>query len=169
MIAAKSVFRGKLLNVATARVRLPNGFRVSLEIVRHPGAVLIVPMLSAEKIVILRQFRPVIGRYLYELPAGTLDPRETPLVCARRELVEETGYAARRMKKIGLIYPVPGYSTEKITIFQARGLSVVPQLRQQDEVLRPEVITLPEARLLFKSGRLSDAKSICALAMCGWL
>ncbi len=169
MTALKTVFKGRLLKVATATIRLPNGHTASFEIVQHPGAVLIVPFLDKDTIVLLRQFRPVIGKYLYELPAGTLDPGERPVVCAKRELIEETGYAAGRMRMIGAIYPVPGYSTEKITIFRACDLSKTVRDVQKDEVIRFQAIRREKIRRLFAHGKIPDAKTVCALSMCGWL
>jgi len=165
----KTLYKGKLVNLAKRRVRLPNANIVELEIVKHPGAALIVPFLSKDKIIALKQFRPVINSYIYELPAGTLKEKERPIDCARREVAEETGYRAAKVTKLGAIYPVPGYSTEKIFIFKAERLSREEMRTEADEVLKPCIITKPMAKRLFKSGRLVDAKTICGLAMCGWL
>lgn len=165
----KSVFKGKLLKVFVKKVRLPNGYLATFEIIRHPGAALIVPMLSKDKLIMLRQLRPVIGSYIYELPAGTIDEGESPLECARREIVEETGYSAKKMERLGSIYPVPGYSTEKIVIYKAEGLKSRHRHAEKDEVIRLKVLTRSAIRRLFKSGRIVDAKTIAALAFCGWL
>lgn len=141
----------------------------AIPVIKHPGAALIVPFFAANKIVMLRQLRPVIKKYLYELPAGTREEGEVPLSCARRELMEETGYSAGSFIKLGYVYPVPGYSTEKITIYQARGLKHFGKRLEDDEVIRQGVLGKGEVRRLFRAGKINDAKTICALSMCGWL
>src|ERR1700690_4484879 len=98
-------------------VKLPNGRTVRITYIDHPGAVIIDPFLNKDTIVMMRQFRPALNKYIYELPAGTLDPDESNAVCARRELLEETGFKPKKLTKLGSIYPVPGYSTEIIHIF----------------------------------------------------
>ena len=166
-MGTRVVFRGRLLTILTKRVRLPNGYDVTLEIVRHAGAALIIPFLTKDKVLFLRQFRPVINSYLYELPAGTRDAGESPRECARREVLEETGYAARTLTKLGQIFPVPGYSTEKITIFKAQRLRRAAMNAEKDEVIRCSAKTRAEVRRLFRRGEIVDAKTIAALAMCG--
>lgn len=169
MAGSKTVFKGKLLTVEIKETRLPNGHSVNLEIVKHPGAVLLIPVLTKNKIIFLKQFRPVVQSYIYELPAGTLEGHESLIRCARREIAEETGYSARKFTRLGSIFPVPGYSTEKITIFKAEGLRKGKRLCQDDEIIHAFVVTREKVRQLFKSGKIVDAKTICALAMCGWL
>ncbi len=170
-MARKMIFNGKVIKVVAETRRLPNNCTVRLEVVEHRGAALILPLLAKDKVIVLKQFRPVINRYIYELPAGTLEVGETPYQCARREIKEETGYQAARLERLGAIYPVPGYSTEKIHIFKATGLTrpKVKALLDQDEILYPEVFTRKQVQDFFLRGRIVDAKSICAFAMCGWL
>ena len=165
----KQVFKGRLLNVFVQKVRLPHGYVATFETIKHPGAALIVPFLSKDKIIMLRQLRPVIKSYIYELPAGTLNKGESPLSCARREIIEETGYAAKKFTLLGKIYPVPGYSTEKILIYRAEGL--VKKIRgvELDEVIESRAFSRAEVRRLFRSGSIVDAKTICAFTFCGWL
>lgn len=163
------MFKGKLLKVSRKKVVLPNGNKVELEVIDHPGAALVVPFISKDKIILIRQFRPVIDSYLYELSAGTLNINENVLVCAKRELKEETGYSCAKIQKIGYIYPVPGYSTEKIVIFKAQGLKKIEHKNEPDEVISIEIKNKAEIKKLFKSGKIVDAKTICALTMCGWL
>ncbi|MFH1189738.1 MAG: NUDIX hydrolase [Candidatus Omnitrophota bacterium] len=165
----KTVYKGKLLKVLVKKVRLPHGYVATYEMVRHPGAALIVPFAAPGKIIMLRQLRPVIGKYIYELPAGTLDKGENPLSCAKREIVEETGYKARRFRLLGFVYPVSGYSTEKIFIYRADGLEEARRLPEKDEVIESRAMSKGEVVKLFKSGRIVDAKTIAALAFCGWL
>lgn len=165
----KSVYKGKLINLAIKKVRLPNGYLACLEIIKHAGAALIIPFLTEEKIILLRQFRPVINSYLYEFPAGTLKRGELPLSCARREILEETGYTAKKLTFLGKIYPVPGYSTEKIFIYKAQKLKKQLRCTEEDEIIESLVVTKARLRKLFKSGKIVDAKTICALSMCGLL
>ena len=166
----KKVFDGKLLKVHVMKRRLPHGYRATYEVIKHPGAALVVPFLARDRVIMLRQLRPVIGKYIYEFVAGTLDKGEKPLACARREIVEETGYRARRFVYLGKIHPVPGYSTETIFLYKATGLTKVdghtPEL---DEVIETHIMTRSQVRRLFRSGKLTDAKTIAALAMCHWL
>jgi ADP-ribose pyrophosphatase len=157
------------LKVCRKRILLPNGFRIRLDMIEHPGAILVVPFLSRDKIVLLRQFRPVINKYIFELPAGTLEDDESAVACARREMIEETGYKAEKLMRLGCIYPVPGYSTEKIFIYKAEGLKRVGSNIQKDEVIRARITTRKEVCSFFNSGRIIDAKTICAFAFCGWL
>lgn len=165
----KSVFKGKLLKVFVKRIRLPNGYLATFEIIKHPGAALIIPFLSKNRLIMLCQLRPVVGSYIYELPAGTIDAGESPLECARREIVEETGYSAKKMERLGFIYPVPGYSTEKIVIYRADGLSPRVRHAEKDEIIELKVLTKAAVRRLFKSGKIVDAKTIAALAFCGFI
>ena len=148
---------------------LPNGKRTRLQLIEHPGAVLIVPLLSKDKILMLRQYRPAIGQYLLEFPAGTLERGERVAMCARRELIEETGFRAGTLKRLGKIYPVPGYSTEIITIFRAEKLTPAYAPGDADEIIQPRVMTRAQVRRLFGSGQIQDAKTIAALAMGKWL
>lgn len=161
----KKVFEGKLLNLYLKRQKFPNGYVADLEVIKHPGAVLIVPFLAKDKIVMIRQYRPVIDSYIWELPAGTLNKGENTLSCAKRELIEEIGYSAKNWKKIGHIYPAPGYTTEDILIFQAKALKKVKRKCEVDEVIHPKVFLKKDIVKLFKSGRIVDAKTICALSM----
>jgi len=117
----------------------------------------------------MRQFRPALKKYIYELPAGTLDPGESTARCARRELLEETGYRSKKLTQLGAIYPVPGYSTEVIYIFKAGQLTLTQAQPEEYEVIEIMPMTKQKVRQLFRQGKLMDAKSICTLAFCGWL
>jgi len=157
------------LNIKKRTTALPNGHTINLELVDHPGAVLIVPFLTKDKVILLRQFRPVISSYIFELPAGTLEKGEQPLACARREIIEETGYSAKKFTRLGIIFPVPGYSTEKITMYKAEELTERGAACEADEVIETLVVTKKIVRNLFAAGKIIDAKTICAFAHCGWL
>ena len=163
------VYRGKLLRIMRGKKRLPNGRLMDLEKIEHPGAACIIPFVSKNKVIMLRQYRPAIGTYLYEFPAGTLEKGERPSSCARREVVEETGYRARVIKRIGKIHPVPGYSTEVIYFYTAEKLSKASCCFDPDEVITHRIYDRAAIRTLFKKGKIIDAKTICALTFCGWL
>jgi len=163
------LIKRKKFEMITQIKTLPNGNRVRLDMIIHPGAALIIPFLKADRLIMLRQWRPVIRQYLLELPAGTLDHQEPALTCAKRELMEETGYAAKRMTKLGKIHPVPGYSTEIIHIYKAEGLQLRESCPEPDEILQTKILFRADVKKLFASGRITDGKTICALAMCGWV
>jgi len=162
-------FNGKLIKVSERPTILPNGYKVILEVVEHPGAVLIVPFIDNNRMVLIKQYRPLIGQYIYELPAGTLAPAEKHIVCARRELLEETGYRARKITRLGQIYPACGYVTERIVLYKAEGLKKEEVAPEQDEIISLCVMTKAQIKKLFRSGKIIDAKTICALAYCGWV
>ncbi|MBF0571676.1 MAG: NUDIX hydrolase [Candidatus Omnitrophica bacterium] len=150
-------------------VKLPNGRTTRITIINHPGAVIIVPFLNKDTVVMLRQFRPALKKYIYELPAGTFDPHESMAVCARRELLEETGLKAQKLTKLGFIYPVPGYSTEVIHIYKAEQLTLTLGQPEEYEVIETMPMTRSKIRGLMTQGKLVDAKSICAFVFSGWL
>ena len=159
------IHRGRVFELAVERVRLPDDREVRLDVLRHPGAAAIVPLTDAGEILLLRQFRHAAGGYLWEIPAGTLERDEQPRACAERELVEEAGMRAREMIALGEIVPVPGYSTERIHLFLARGLSPADQKLDDDELIA-EVRPIPVAEALrwLADGTLVDAKSAVAIA-----
>lgn len=163
------LIKRKKFEMTSKVMSLPNGNKVRLDMIIHPGAALIVPFLSADRVIMLRQWRPVLNQYLLELPAGTIDPGESVLSCVKRELTEETGYRARSITRLGKIHPVPGYSNEVIYIYKAEGLVFADGQAEPDEVLERKVVSKSEVRTLFRSGRITDGKTISALAMCGWL
>lgn len=165
----KKIYSGRLIEVELQRRCLPNGYKAALEVIKHPGAALIVPFIGNNRIIMLKQYRPVINSYIYELPAGTLDRNEKPSECAKREIIEETSYKAGSIKRLGAIYPAPGYTTEKIVIFKAEKLQKVNAPCEADEIIKTHIFTKTEVKKLFKKGQIVDAKTICALSLCGWL
>jgi ADP-ribose pyrophosphatase len=154
------LLRGNFLHVVRDTVRLPDGKTTTREYVRHPGAVVVVPLLDDGRLVLERQFRYPVGRVITEFPAGKLDAGEDPLACARRELLEETGYSAREWAYAGLMHLAVGYSDESILIYFARGLTLShPQLDEGEFV---EVITATPQQFLHwcRDGTVTDAKSL---------
>ncbi len=162
-------FKKKNVFLVSRNMTLPNGLKITKDLVIHPGAALIVPFLTHDKIIIIRQFRSTLKKYLYEFPAGTLELNEKPSACARREIMEEAGYRAGKLTRVGLIYPVPGYSDEVIYIFKAEKLSVQKEQGDADEVIEPIIVNRSQLKNLFQSGKIVDAKTIAGLAFCGLL
>jgi ADP-ribose pyrophosphatase len=154
---------GFRLDVSRERVTLPNGREVELDIVRHPGASAVVPFVSDDEVLLIRQFRHAAGGTILEVPAGKLDPGDTPEACARRELEEEAGRRAGRLEKLGRIFTTPGFTDEVIHLFAAYDLAPVPRRPQDDEVIEVVPMRFTDALELVWRGELSDAKSALAL------
>jgi ADP-ribose pyrophosphatase len=162
-IHTQNVYKGRLLRLHVDRVKLPNGRETTREIVEHPGAVAIVPVLDNGKLLVVKQYRTAAGRRLMEIPAGTLEVGEAPLACARRELNEEAGYAAGRLRKLFSCYLAPGYSTEKIHFFLASQLVPTSGRQAKDESIIVQAMDLREALKAIERGKIQDAKTISAL------
>lgn len=162
-IRGEWVFRGKLLHVRRDLVRLPDGVNTEREYIEHPGAVMVVPLLDNEELVMERQYRYPLRRDVLELPAGKIDAGEATLDCGKRELLEETGYVASSWRYLGTTHPVVGYSDERIEIFLAQGLTRQAAKLDHDEHL--EVFRLPLAAALdwVREGRITDAKTVIGL------
>jgi ADP-ribose pyrophosphatase len=162
-LASEAVFDGVLLKARRDRVRLPDGNTAVRECIRHPGAVLILAQRHDGRIPFVRQFRYPVGHALLELPAGRIDPGEALEDCARRELREETGYEAREWLRLGMVHPCVGYSDERIEIFLARGLIERGARPDADEFLEILHLSPDEAEQAARDGRITDAKTVCAL------
>ena len=168
VIDRQAVFRGRAVDVYVDRIEYPNGSISEREIVTHPGAVAIVPRLSSGRILLVRQERPAAGRSLWEIPAGTLEPEEAPLDCARRELAEETGYEADSWREVITFYTTPGFSNERITLFFAEDLREVGR-PDPDEIAECKSFSRAELAGMIDRGDLSDAKTILGLLSRGLL
>ncbi|MCU0920092.1 MAG: NUDIX hydrolase [Burkholderiaceae bacterium] len=155
--------QGHFLELRRDDVRLPDGSRATREYVVHPGAVAIVPLLDDGRLVLERQYRYPVGRVLLEFPAGKIDPGEDTLACARRELLEETGYHARHWARAGLVHNAAAYSTEGIEIWFARGLSAGTQRLDVGEFLELRLMTEGELEQCAASGQLTDVKTLIGL------
>ena len=157
------IFRGRIISVRQDEVTLPNGGRVTLDVVHHPGAAAIVAVDADDTVALLRQFRHAVGGYIWEVPAGTLGDGEAPADCARRELEEETGLVAAQWTPLGSIITTPGFCDERIHLFLARDLRTTAAALEDDEVLTVSRVPLARALEMIVGGEIEDAKSIAAL------
>jgi ADP-ribose pyrophosphatase len=158
-------YAGRAFRVFSENITLPSGVTTELDVIRHPGAAAIVPMVDSETVVLIRQYRHPVGGHIWEIPAGTLEPGEDPLDCARRELTEETGFSADSFEKIGEIVPVPGYSDERIHLFVASGLSSGTQQLDEGEWLEVHQFPFSEAIGMVQKGKIQDGKTITGLIL----
>ncbi len=161
-VQTKTLYQGRVFNLRQDHVRLPNGVISPLDILEHNGAVVVVPLDSAGRFLMVRQYRHAARTELLEFPAGTLEPAEDPEDCARRELQEETGMAARSMEKVGGFFLAPGYSTEYLHIFIARDLHSAPLAGDEDEWLSPVRVPVDEFSRLAHGRKIEDAKTLAA-------
>jgi ADP-ribose pyrophosphatase len=159
----RSHYQGALFSFASEDVTLPNGSRAEMAIVRHPGSTAVVPLLDRHTVVMELQYRHAVGEYLLEIPAGTMEPGELPLACAKRELEEETGFMASEMIELGRVHIIPAYSDEVIHLYIARDLVPSSQNLDKDEII--EIVNYPLARTLqmIEDGRITDALTILSL------
>jgi ADP-ribose pyrophosphatase len=160
-----TIYRGRVFELTAEDITLPNGTHMTIDIIRHPGASAIVPVLDSGNVVLLRQYRHAVGGDIWEIPAGTFDGREDPLICAKRELTEETGYTAGSWTRLGEIIPVPGYSDERIHLYLASGLTMTSQNLDLDEVIQVHDIRFQTAMDMVSSGEIQDAKTIAGLCL----
>ncbi len=162
----RRVYEGKLLRVFEDTVRLPEGREARREVVEHVGAVTVVASADDDRVVLVRQWRHAAGRALWELPAGTREPDEDPAATARRELTEETGYAATEWRELGHGPVSPGYSSEEIWFFEAKGLSAGESTPDADELLDVELFDAPQLTAMARAGEI-DLKTLAGLALAG--
>lgn len=165
VIEQQTVLESKSFAVSRERVHLPNGHETTIDVIRHPGACAIVAMLDDDHVVLLHQYRHAIGQWQLEVPAGKFDPGESPEQCAARELEEETGFRTETLESLGMIWPTPGFSDEKIYLFLCSDLQSGTQRLEPNEVV--EVVSMPftEALAAVSTGEIQDAKTIAALTL----
>ncbi|MFA6600695.1 MAG: NUDIX hydrolase [Candidatus Omnitrophota bacterium] len=159
----KKIHRAQSFEVVSDRVLWPNGKILKRDLVLHGGISVILPLLDENQMVLVRQYRYGADQMLWELPAGTIARRETPLQCARREIVEEVGYRAGQWKKIADIYTSPGYNTEKVFCFLAQKLTPAVPHPEDDEILTVKVFSCDQVRKMVQRRVIRDAKSLLAL------
>ena len=165
-----NIHQGKVYSLIRENVTLDNGITTDMEFIDHPGATAIIPLLNKTRIVLLNQYRHALRKYIWEIPAGTFDPRESAINCAKRELIEETGFSAGQWHRIGEITPVPGYSDECIHIFLAGELQPADRHLDKDEIIQVHEVEYEEAFHMIRRGDIQDAKTIAGLFMAfDWL
>ncbi len=161
----ETIYQARVFRLCRETVKLPNGVSATLDIIHHPGSSAIVPLLPDGRVVMTRQYRQPLRDFLWEIPAGTLNPGEDPLECAKRELVEEVGYQARQLAKLAEIITAPGYCDERVHIYLATELEPASQNLDSDEVLEVAHVPLDETLLMIRDGRIRDAMTIVGLLL----
>ncbi|HXW94892.1 MAG TPA: NUDIX hydrolase [Nitrososphaerales archaeon] len=164
ILSSNILYSGRAVRLRVDRVKLPSGRETSREIIEHPGSVGILPLPTGNTILLIRQYRHAVGGTIWEIPAGTMEPGETPRECAGRELEEETGYRAGSLRPLFDCYAAPGYSMELMHVFLARGLKPTEQRPEEDEIISVEPVDGEKAFRMIRSGQIRDAKTICALS-----
>ncbi|MFQ5549936.1 MAG: NUDIX hydrolase [Gemmatimonadales bacterium] len=168
-VGIRRAYSGRYINVDVATVRLPKGADAEFEIIRHPGASAVVPLLSGSErdpgVLLLRQYRFAAGGTIWEIPAGVLEPGETPEDCARRELKEETGATADHFDLLVTIFTTPGFTDEKIHLYVASGITPGACSHQTDENIEVEERPMSQVLEMIQDGTIRDGKSIAALLM----
>ena len=167
-LKSNRVYTGRIVSLDIDTVRYPDGSVGELEMIRHPGASAVVPFLSDPsgddpQVLLIRQYRYAADGYLYEVPAGRLDPGEDPTVCARRELKEETGCTASQIDYLTTIFTTPGFTDEKIHLFMATGLTAGETKHEADEFLELQPMLLSKALGMIETGEIQDGKTVISL------
>ena len=168
MLGSRELYHGKIITLNRDTVRLPDGNVMDMDIARHSGASAIVPFLSGPmgdepQVLLIRQYRFAAGGYIYEIPAGRLEPDEAPIDCAKRELKEETGCTADHIEPLTTILTTPGFTDEVIHIFMATGLTLGQHDREADEFVEVVIMRLSEALERISDGEITDAKTVLSL------
>ena len=168
LLATERRYTGRIIHLDVDTVGFPDGSRGQLEMIRHPGAAAVVPFVDPldhpdPQVLLLRQFRHAANGYLWEVPAGRLDPGETPEGCARRELREEAGREAGSLRKLTAIYTTPGFTDEVIHLFAAQELAATETAREADEFMEVHALRWSEVGKLVASGAVQDGKTLVTL------
>lgn len=162
-LSSETVYRGRVVGLKVDRVVEPGNVEATREVVCHPGSVVVLPLLDDGRVLLVRQFRYATGKSLWELVAGGLKPGERPGAAARRELLEETGYVARRLRRLFSFYPSPGFLNERMVLVEARGLTSGKAQPEADERIRVGRFTRTQLGHMLRLNRFQDAKTLVGL------
>ena len=166
LLSSRIVYRGPVFSVATDYVQEPGGVRARRDVIRHSGSVVVLAVDDSTKpprVLLERQYRHAANDYLWELPAGRIDPGEEELTAAKRELLEETGYAAKKWRRILKFYASPGFVAETMAVFLATGLKAGIAQPEEDEIIYKRMVRLPQAVRMAVNGTIKDAKTISSV------
>jgi ADP-ribose pyrophosphatase len=163
------VFEGKVFDVDRDRVRMPHGREVTVDVIRHVPSAVLLPVPEPGRVILIRQYRYAINRWLWELPAGSVDDGETPEQAARRECHEEIGQVPDTIVRLGSMFPTPGYCDEEMFFFRVSGLTVPAEAAEldEDEDIEVHVFTLKEVREMVRRGEITDMKTVIGLSLLG--
>ncbi|SDZ82839.1 ADP-ribose pyrophosphatase [Desulfuromusa kysingii] len=162
-ITEEIIYQGRILDLVSEVHLMPNNSESRFEIIKHPGGAAALPILADGRLLLIRQYRPAVEDYVYEIPAGRLEIGETPSDCIARELEEEIGYRPKKLESLGYVYSSVGFCTEKIFIFIATELEQTQTALEPDEFIEPWIVTLDKALEMISAGTITDAKTQLAL------
>ena len=167
VLSHERVYTGNVFAIDRDRVRMTNGREVAVDVVRHPKSVVLLPVPEPGHVILVHQFRYPVNRWLWELPAGSVDAGETPEAAAHRECHEETGLVPDTIVRLGGLYPTPGYCDEEMLFFRLSGLTTPQEAAapDEDEDIEPRVFRLADARDMIRRGEITDMKTVAGLAM----
>ncbi|MCY0849351.1 NUDIX hydrolase [Sulfuracidifex metallicus] len=157
------IYNGRKFSLEVEKVTLPNGFERELEIIKHRGSAAILPLIGEDEIILIKQYRPVIGKYIFEIPAGSVEDGEDVFTTARRELEEEIGYQAEELDEVLSFYPSPGITNEEMHLFLAKGLRYVGAKPEPYEIIEPIKVKIQDALAMVERRDIVDAKTIIAI------
>lgn len=165
--STRTVYRGRVITVVEDTIRTADGRKVRMDVVRHRGSVVLIPQPTSADVILIRQYRYVLDRWIWELPAGSLDEGESPARGARRECAEETGWYPRTLAKLGAYYPTPGFCDEKLTFYACRDLARPqrPAVHDPDEQIDARTVKLDDAWRMIEAGDIIDLKTVVGLGM----
>lgn len=165
----REIYRGRIFTLSVDRVTLPSGHVATMEVVRHPGSVVLLPMPTPDQLILIRQYRYVIDRVIWELPAGSLKPGEDPRLGATRECEEEIGLVPGTLEDLGRVYPTPGFCDEWMQFYRCTDLrppapdsTATPD---DDEMIEPVTLSLDDVRRMIRDGEIVDMKTVAGLAL----
>ena len=166
-LSHERVYDGKVFDVDRDQVRMPNGREVTVDVVRHPKSVVLIPVPEPGQVILIKQYRYAVNAFLWELPAGSVDTKETPEQAARRECHEEIGQVPGTIVRLGAMYPTPGYCDEEMVFFRLSNLEEPTEAAavDEDEDIEAKPFELREARDMVRRGEITDLKTVAGLAM----